>query len=175
MKRLLFAVAALTLFSAAAPHSAHADNDRRGRSDWNKGRHDHDWGKKRDWHDDRRPRKVFYYSPTYYSPPRSSVVYYNTPSSYYYNNSGTYFSQTSRGPTTYTETYHPDGSYSRSYVVGGYLPKNRHWRPMNDYVRYGLPAPRRGERWVYEDRDAVLISEATSRIISGVLLAAAVR
>ncbi|PZP54609.1 MAG: hypothetical protein DI586_09380 [Micavibrio aeruginosavorus] len=174
MKRLLFAVAALTLISAVAtPSTANADNDRRG---WKNTKNYHDWDKKKHWHDDNhRPKKVFYYSPTYYQPPRSTVVYYNTPSSYYYNNGGTYFSQTQRGPTTYTETYYPDGSYARSYVVGGYLPKNRHWRPMNDYVRFGLPAPRRGERWVYEDRDAVLISEATSRIISGVLLAAAVR
>lgn len=181
MKRLLIAVAALTLISGALPSTAQADNDGRRGGDWHgqnnrhHDRNDHDWGKGKQWNNNYRPKKVFYYSPSYYAPPRQTVIYYNTPSSYYYDNGGTYFSQNYRSPTTYTETYYPNGGYSRTYVVGGYLPKNRHWRPMPDYVRYGLPSPGRGERWVYEDRDAVLISEATSRIISGVLLAAAVR
>ena len=172
MKRLLIAVAALTLFSGVMPNIAHADN---GRGWTDNRRDDHDWGKGKQWNDNNHPKKVFYYAPRYYPPSRSTVVYYNTPSVYDYNNGGVYYSQTFRSPTTYTETYYPDGGYTRTYAVGGYLPRDRTWRPVPDYVRYGLAAPGRGERWVYADRDAVLISEATSRIISGVLLAAAVR
>lgn len=175
MKRLLIAtVAAVTLFSTMGiTHTAHADDDRRGRGrdrEWNDNRRDdHDWGKGKHWNNKRYyPNRVFYYTPRYYTPP-TRVVYY-APQPYY----GTYYSQNFASPTTYTETYYSDGGYSRTYSVGGYLPRDRQWHPMPDYVRFGLPSPGHGQRWVRNNRDAVLISEATSRIISGIVLAASI-
>ena len=123
----------------------------------NRNRHDRD-SKRNDWDKDRnhshRPRVVYRRAP-----PKIVYIY---PQSYY--------------PTTsYYETYtsYPSG-YEASYHVGGYLPPEREWRALPDFVRYGLPAPRRGELWVYNDRDAVLINDKTSRIISGFVLAAPV-
>lgn len=159
-KFLALTMAGVTLIaSAGMPAQANADN-------WKNRKGDHDWGKGRHW--DRKPDRAYYYNPRpYYSPPRTRVVYVQPR----YNYSQPYFSQTFASPTTTTTTYYPDGSYTQTYTVGGYLPNNRVWHPIPDYTRHGLARPRGGERWVGNGRDAVLISEATSRIISGVLLA----
>lgn len=124
------------------------NNNFRDQHDWHKGHNNH-------YH---APKRVYYPPRHYYAPPpRQTVIYYNT-SPYYPQ---TYYRE------TYVQPY-------ATYVVGGYLPKDRHWRPLRNHVRYGLKPPGHGQRWVYADRDALLISEATSRIVSGIVLAAAI-
>ena len=113
----------------------------------------HDWEKRHSGNNQRRhiiyrtaPAKIVYIYPQSYYPPHSYTEIY----------------------TNYPADYEP------SFHVGGYLPPERQWRPLPDYERYGLPAPRPGETWFYNDRDAVLISDETSRIVSAFVLAASI-
>ncbi len=158
MKRFLStSLVALALLSGTAAFTAaHADdhnwhqyNQNEHRYNDNFSRNGHGNGNDRER---AQGRATYYYAPPapHYYPPRTKVVY------------------------VYPRIdYRPVGYY-RTYTVGGYLPRDRDWYPVPTYVAQSLPAPRYGERWVYADRDAVLISEATSRIISGIVLAASI-
>jgi len=170
-KLLTLGLAAILSASFALPVQA---DDRRGNyGGYHNKRNDHDWKKGQHWHRDDYPRRV------HVRPQPRAVYYYPQPTYYYpttaYYSSSPHFIQTfpSHSTTIITRTGTPLG-YTPSYIVGGYLPQTRTWRPLPDYVRYGLPAPRRGERWMGNRREAVLISEATSRIVSGILLAASI-
>lgn len=139
--------------------SARNDSDRKPDNDKKSDRRDVD---KRKWDrkdNERKKHRDHYYRPLVVhkrAPPKIIYIY---PQSYYpaeaYN--GNY--------SSYPSDYQP------SFHVGGYLPPERQWRPLPDYALYGLPAPRREEVWVYNDRDAVLINDKTSRIISAFVLA----
>ena len=183
MKKAIAALIALGTLATSMPMTAHADDDqRRGNyGGYYNRRNDHDWGKGGHWNNNHN-----YYPRPVYVQPAPRVVYVRPQTTYYYQTrddlrlgySDTItpqFIQTFPGQQTttiITQTSTP--SYSRGYVVGGYVPKNRNWRRIPDYVRYGLPSPRRGEYWMGSNRDAILISEATSRIISGIILASAI-
>lgn len=125
------------------------DNDRR-----------HEWNDNRKW-DDRRKwdNKHHHRPPVHYYKPKAKVVYV--------------YPRTTYREYTYGYGYYPSG-YVRTYSVGGYLPRDRYWRDVPPYMLSRFPPARHGEKWLYYDRDAVLISEATSRIISGIVLAASI-
>ena len=141
---------------------------------------DHDWhnGQRWDGHeyhgsvrDNHPPQRVFYYSPQYYQP-RPQVVYLQPQEPY---NGQVYYSQVFSNTyipsnSSYSETYYYPNGTVRTYTVGGVLPGDRRWEPVNDYVRFGLRAPRHGERWVRSGHDAVLISNNTSRVLASVIL-----
>lgn len=138
--------------------AAHADDHRgRGRGhDRDRDDRRHEWNDKRGW-----DKKHYHHPPPvhYYKPRPPKVVYV--------------YPRTTYREYTYGYGYYPSG-YVRTYSVGGYLPRDRYWRDVPPYMLSGFPPARRGEKWLYYDRDAVLISEATSRIISGIVLAASI-
>ncbi len=142
--------------SGASQGESNRDRDRNHRRDRDDDRKKDDWKKYRDkdrkYH---RPHVVYKRAP-----PKVVYIY---PQSYY-------------PVTRYTETYITTipSDYAPTLRVGGFLPPERQWRPLTDFALYGLPAPRRDEIWMYNDRDAVLINDRTSRIISAFVLATSI-
>ncbi len=71
---------------------------------------------------------------------------------------------------THTVTYVQVLPGSQSFPIGSYLPSNIQWQSFDNYAAYGLPDPQQGQRWLVSGHDVVLISIATSKIISGITL-----
>ncbi len=169
MKKLAIAsLAALMMTTVTMTGAAHAADHSRSHAvskNFSKNRNDNrsDYrndDRRGDWHYDRhgwdndraKGRAVYYYPapPRYYSPPVRRVVY------------------------VYPDAYYRPYGYVRTYTIGGYLPRDRYWRDVPPWAAGNFPSAGYGQRWVYADRDALLISEATSRIISGIVLAASI-
>ena len=140
--------------------AAHADDRGRDRGGHDRGNRGHEWNNNHRRDHDRKWDNHHSRPPVHYYKPRPPKVVYVYP-------------RTTYREYTYGYGYYPSG-YVRTYTVGGYLPRDRYWRDVPPHMMAHFPRARHGERWVYYDRDAVLISEATSRIISGIFLAASI-
>lgn len=124
-------------------------------------------------HDYYRPLRPYAYKPYYYRPSQGVVIvnrpaYYDrtvyverAPTVTYYDSGRTYYND---GPAYYV---------SDRYVVGSRMPSRGTWRSVPSWYAGRLPPVRHGERYVYADRDLLLV-DATSRILSAFILASAI-
>jgi len=172
MKKFILASAALvTALGGVAPAFAdpprnvaqrHDDrNDRRDdrrddrydhRDDRRDDRYDHRDDRRddrRDWRDDHRDDRR---GPTVVVQRRN----------YYYVDGHRY--DRMRGPVWYA----PRDYYYRDWRYGDYVPRGYRTVTIVDYHRYHLPPPRRGERWIRVDGDALLIGAATGLVVAAV-------
>lgn len=81
----------------------------------------------------------------------------------YYNN-GYYNHSYSTGPFYRTSTH---------YRRGFYAPRTVSWQPVPDYYLSRFPPAGYNERYVYADRDVLLISTATNEILNALVLLSA--
>jgi hypothetical protein len=54
---------------------------------------------------------------------------------------------------------------AKAWHLGGRLPGDRVWPVLEDWQRYGLPAPTEGSRYVLVDEDILLVAIATGIIL----------
>jgi Ni/Co efflux regulator RcnB len=151
MRNLILASAAIaTVLAGAAP--AFADPPRSyserhdDRYDRRDDRRDDRYDRRDDWRDDRRGY-------------RPDVVVHK---SYYYVGGRRY--ERAYGPSWYA----PRGYAHRVWSHGDYVPRGYREVVIVDHGRYHLPAPRRDERWVRVDGDALLIGAATGLVVAAV-------
>ncbi|MEZ5937722.1 MAG: RcnB family protein [Hyphomonadaceae bacterium] len=71
-----------------------------------------------------------------------------------------------RGPTVVYRDYRAPPPPPRRYYVGGYIPRDVHYRVVYDYGRYRLPPPRYGHHYVdCGDGDILLVAAATGLVV----------
>lgn len=152
----------------AKPGDAKREESERGRGR-DRDRPDRDRpGRGDDKDDDKKPHRPSHGKP-HRPPPRVVYIYPNNYRVIERTEIYTNYPAQAEGSTIYPNGYIPP------YQVGDYLPNNRQWFKLPDYDTYGLTKPRVGEEWVFNDRDVILLSTATGKILSAITLAASIQ
>ncbi len=68
----------------------------------------------------------------------------------------------------------PPGQAKKRYVIGDVLPGDVYWEPLPRHILTRLGSVRPGYQYVRVDKDVLLISEATKKVVDAVTLLSAV-
>lgn len=148
---LLFSMMILLGGIGAAPLSAMADDNRRGRHDERRdyeGRHEYRPQYQPQYHHERYDsRRVVYYAPSY----------------------------SSRYQTIYYSPWQANMSDRHMYRVGDYIPRYVRCYDPSRHVVAVLPPAYRGTRYVQVDDSVYLVSEASRQILNAIVLLSGAR